>query len=142
MLKVEAIVEGTVIDHIKAGRGMKILKLLGIDEKHEKSVALLSNVKSKRFGKKDIVKTEGVFFSDDKLDLIALISPEATVNVIKDSKVVEKKKIEMPVDLRIGHCPNPSCITNNEDMHRHFKIEGNRYRCVYCERVFKPEELV
>ncbi|MGB9719601.1 MAG: aspartate carbamoyltransferase regulatory subunit [Candidatus Anstonellales archaeon] len=142
MLKVEAIVEGTVIDHIKAGRGMKILKLLGVDERHEGSIALLSNVKSKRFGKKDIVKIEGVFFSDEKLDLIALVSPEATINMIKNSKVVEKKKVEMPTDLRIGHCPNPSCITNNEEMYRHFRKEDGKYRCVYCERVFAPEELV
>ncbi len=142
MLKVEAIKEGTVIDHIRAGKGTRILKLLGADEKHEGSVALLSNVKSKKLGKKDIVKLEGFFPSDEKLNLIALISPEATVNIIKDSKVVEKKNVETPGELGIGHCPNPSCITNNEEMHRHFKKEGRMYRCVYCERVFLPEELV
>lgn len=142
MLRVEAIKEGTVIDHIKAGRGTKILKLLGMDERHKGSVALLSNVKSKMLGKKDIVKIEGVFLSDEKLNLIALVSPEATVNIIKDSKVVEKKKVEMPLELRIGHCPNPNCITNNEEMYRYFRKEGSMYRCVYCERVFAPEELV
>jgi aspartate carbamoyltransferase regulatory subunit len=142
MLRVEAIKEGTVIDHIKVGRGTKILRLLGMDERHEGSVALLSNVKSKKLGKKDIVKLEGVFPSDEKLNLIALVSPEATVNIIKDSKVVEKKNVELPEELRIGHCPNPSCITNNEEMGRHFKKEGGKYRCVYCERVFSPEELV
>lgn len=142
MLKVEAIKEGTVIDHIKVGKGTKILKLLGLDEKHEGSIALLSNVKSKRFGKKDIAKIEGVFLSDEKLNLIALVSPEATVNIIKDSKVVEKKKIKMPMDLMVGHCPNPSCITNNEEMRPHFKKEDGGYRCAYCERVFTPEELV
>ncbi|MEM2948225.1 MAG: aspartate carbamoyltransferase regulatory subunit [Candidatus Anstonellales archaeon] len=142
MLKVEAIKEGTVIDHIRAGKGTKILKLLGLDEKHEGSIALLSNVKSKKLGKKDIVKIEGVFLSDEKLNLIALVSPETTINIIRDSKVVEKKSVEMPDDLRIGHCPNPSCITNNEEMHKHFKKEGEKYKCVYCERVFAPEELV
>ena len=89
MLKVDAIENGTVIDHIKAGKGQKVLGLLGIDDKFESRVALVMNVASKKLGKKDIVKIEGVNVSNELANLIALIAPNASINIIKGSEVAK-----------------------------------------------------
>ncbi|MEW5996646.1 MAG: aspartate carbamoyltransferase regulatory subunit [Candidatus Micrarchaeota archaeon] len=143
MLKVDIIEHGTVVDHIKQGMGKKVLDILGIDEKSGNRVALVMNVPSQKMGKKDIVKVEGILISKEKTDAIALVSPRATVNLIKDGKVVEKKQAELPDKLRgVGRCPNPNCISVQEKSTSGFHLEGQKYRCDYCERTFKPEELV
>ncbi len=143
MLKVDIIEHGTVVDHIKAGMGRKVLDILGIDENSGNRVALVMNVPSEKMGKKDILKVEGILISKEKTDAIALVSPRASVNLIKDGKVVEKKQAELPESLHgIGRCPNPNCITTQEKAKGRFKLEGQKYRCGYCERTFKPEELV
>jgi aspartate carbamoyltransferase regulatory subunit len=143
MLKVDIIEHGTVVDHIKAGMGQKVLGILGIDEKSGNRVALVMNVPSQKMGKKDILKVEGILISNEKTDAIALISPRATVDLIKDGKVVEKKQAELPESLHgTGKCPNPNCISMQEKAPGKFHLEGQKYRCGYCERVFKPEELV
>ncbi|MDD5096071.1 MAG: aspartate carbamoyltransferase regulatory subunit [Candidatus ainarchaeum sp.] len=143
MLKVDIIEHGTVVDHIKAGMGKKVLDILGIDEKSGNRVALVMNVPSQKMGKKDILKVEGILISKEKTDAIALVSPRATVDLIKDGKVVEKKQAELPDKLQgTGKCPNPNCITAQEKTPGKFSLEGQKYRCGYCERVFKPEELV
>lgn len=142
MLKVDIIEHGTVVDHIKAGMGKKVLDILGIDEKSGNRVALVMNVPSGKMGKKDILKVEGILISKEKTDAIALVSPRATVNLIKDGKVVEKKQAELPAELHgIGKCPNPNCITIQEKAKGRFSLEGQKYRCDYCERTFRPEEL-
>ena len=143
MLKVDIIEHGTVVDHIKAGMGQKVLDILGIDENSGNRVALVMNVPSEKMGKKDILKVEGILISKEKTDAIALISPRASVNLIKDGKVVEKKQAELPESLHgIGRCPNPNCISTQEKAPGKFHLEGQKYRCGYCERTFKPEELV
>jgi len=143
MLKVDIIEHGTVVDHIQAGMGKKVLDILGIDEKSGNRVALVMNVTSSKMGKKDILKVEGVLISAEKTDAIALISPRATVNLIKDGKVVEKKQAELPEKLRgVGRCPNPNCISTQEKAPEKFHLEGQKYRCEYCERTFRPVELL
>jgi len=143
MLKVDIIEQGTVVDHVQAGMGKKVLDILGIDEKSGNRVALVMNVPSGKMGKKDIVKVEGILISKEKTDAIALVSPRATVNLIKDGKVVEKKQAELPGELNgIGRCPNPNCISTQEKAPGKFRLEGQKYRCAYCERTFRPGELV
>lgn len=143
MLKVDIIEHGTVVDHIQAGMGKKVLDILGIDEKSGNRVALVMNVTSSKMGKKDILKVEGVLISAEKTDAIALISPRATVNLVKDGKVVEKKQAELPEKLRgVGRCPNPNCISTQEKAPGKFHLEGQKYRCGYCERTFRPAELI
>ncbi|VVB97934.1 Aspartate carbamoyltransferase regulatory chain [uncultured archaeon] len=142
MITVEKISNGTVIDHIAGGMGRKVLSLLGIDEKYPHRVALMINVPSKKMGKKDIVKIEGIFVDAERANMIALVAPHATINVIRNEKVEKKFEAELPEKLGIGRCPNPNCITNAERGHEEFAKEGELYRCAYCERLFRSSELV
>ncbi len=143
MLKVESIENGTVIDHIRGGKGKKVLDILGLAENPRGRVALMINVPSKQLGKKDIVKIENVAVPDELVNVIALISPHSTINTIKNGKVTEKRNVEVPSILRgFGACPNPNCITNSEHAERIFEKESEGYRCHYCERIFLAEELV
>ncbi|NYZ77039.1 aspartate carbamoyltransferase regulatory subunit [Candidatus Micrarchaeota archaeon] len=144
MLTVDVIEMGTVVDHIQAGMGAKVLKILGIDESYPNRVALVMNVPSKRMGKKDIVKIEGKIISEGSVNTIALISPGASINIIKNSKVEKKFEVQLPDKLSgIGKCPNPNCMTNSEsDVSKAFTKEDSGYRCHFCERLFRAEELV
>jgi len=143
-LTVEKLVDGTVIDHIEAGKGILVFKILNIDENYEGKVALVMNVPSKRMKKKDIVKIAGLHVDEKTANKIALISPKATFNLIEKSKVVEKKKVKLP-DILVGiaKCPNPVCITNHEKgVETEFlKSNGNTLRCAYCEKSFELEEI-
>lgn len=142
MLKVEPIENGTVIDHILAGKGKKVLEILGIREGYEGTVALMMNVSSKRMRKKDIVKITGKTIEGELANLVALVAPKSSINIIKNGKVAKKYKVELPDSLKgIGTCPNPNCITNVEVAEKKFEKQGEAYRCFYCERVFKAEEL-
>ena len=146
-LRVRKIKNGTVIDHIKAGKGKKVLDILGIEDGFPNVTALLMNVPSKRLGKKDIVKIENKALEKEEVDKIALIAPHATWNVIKDFKVTKKSRIELPDKLEgILKCPNPKCVTNmNEPVKTKFKVEEKepvKLRCVYCERLFGLEDLL
>ena len=94
-------------------------------------------------GKKDIVKIADRFVSEEQSNLIALISPKSTINIIKNGKVTEKREVEVPDSLSgVGACPNPNCITNVEHAKKKFTREKEEYRCHYCERVFEAEELI
>jgi aspartate carbamoyltransferase regulatory subunit len=146
-LKVKKIKDGTVIDHIKAGKGKKVLDILGVENGFSQTTALLMNVPSKRIGKKDMVKIENKALEKEEVDKIALIAPHATWNVIKDFKVSKKSRIELPDSLEgILKCPNPKCVTNmNEPVKSKFKVEKKepvKLRCVYCERVFGLEDVL
>ena len=146
-LRVRKIKNGTVIDHIKAGKGKKVLDILGIEDGFPHVTALLMNVPSKRVGKKDIVKIENKALEKEEVDKIALIAPHATWNVIKDFKVTKKSRIELPDKLEgVLKCPNPKCVTNmNEPVKTKFKVEEKepvKLRCVYCERLFGLEDLL
>lgn len=146
-LRVKKIKDGTVIDHIKAGRGKKVLDILGVDKDFPETTALLMNVPSKRVGHKDIVKIENKTLKKEEVDKIALIAPKASWNVIKNYKVVKKSKIELPGVLEdVLTCPNPKCITNmGEPVTTKFKVEGKEpimLRCQYCERLFELEDVL
>ena len=134
-MKIDSIQNGIVLDHIKAGKAMRIYYDLGLD-KLSCSVALIQNVKSKKMGKKDIIKIDQTM--DIDLDVIGYIDPEVTVSIIRDGETIEKKKVDLPKKLvNIKKCRNPRCITAVEKGIPHiFKLtdEKNRvYRCIYCE---------
>ncbi len=141
-MQVDNIEIGTVVDHIKAGKAAKVMRLLDIGENYPHRVAVVLNVPSKKMGTKDIVKIEGKLVSDETANLIALVSPGATVNIIKGGKLERKHEVEMPKEIRgYGKCPNPNCISSEGGI-RSMKMDTGGYRCHYCERMFRAEELV
>ena len=134
-MNIDSIKNGIVIDHISAGNSLKLYQLLKLDEL-ECSVAIIKNVASKKTGKKDIIKIDADINID--LDILGYVDPDVTINIIKDSKLVEKKKIDLPESLsNVIFCKNPRCITSCENEIEHiFKLsdkENRVYRCVYCE---------
>ncbi len=145
-LTISKIKEGTVIDHINAGKAPLVLKILGIDKDSKETVSLAMNVPSRKMGKKDIVKVEGKFLGREELNKIALIAPGATINIIQDYKIVKKFKVALPERLEgILRCPNRNCITNaeREPIVPKFKIHsGDRVYavCEYCGRRFSNLE--
>ena len=134
-MNIDSITNGFVIDHITAGRGMKLYDLLGLDNL-ECSVAIIKNVASKKMGKKDIIKIDADIAID--IDVIGYVDPGTTVNVIKNCELVEKRTIELPKMLtNVIKCKNPRCITSTEQEINHvFKLtdkDNGVYRCIYCE---------
>lgn len=134
-MNIDSIQNGIVIDHIQAGKGMELYHLLGLDNSEE-SIAIIQNVSSKKMGKKDIIKIDANL--DVDLDIIGYVDPNATVNVIRDGKLVEKKILELPEKLiNVLHCRNPRCITSTEQELKHIFCltdkENKVYRCAYCE---------
>ena len=134
-MNIDAIQNGIVIDHITAGRGMEIYRLLQLDEL-DCPVAIIKNVPSRKMGKKDIIKVDADMQFD--MTILGYVDPDVTVNVIRDGKLVEKKRIELPTKLtNVIRCKNPRCITTTEQELPHiFKLtdRDNRvYRCLYCE---------
>jgi aspartate carbamoyltransferase regulatory subunit len=142
-LQVQKIVEGTVIDHVPAGTGSKVLQLLSSAYPLNKMAALIINAPSKKLGRKDIVKIEGVFIDEKTASRLSLIAPSASINIIRGSKVAGKHKIQMPHSFSaLFKCPNPKCITNLDRAQTTFVQSGKgQLRCRHCERAFKPEEL-
>ncbi|MEM1873885.1 MAG: aspartate carbamoyltransferase regulatory subunit, partial [Acidilobaceae archaeon] len=113
-LLVRKIRDGIVVDHITAGRALQVLRLLGL-ENSGLTMAIVMNVESKKLGRKDIVKVEGFYLDVDQINKISLIAPRATINVVKDWRVVEKKRVEPPQLVEgILRCPNPTCISRKE----------------------------
>ena len=134
-MKVDAIKNGIVLDHIEAGKGMEVYKLLNLDE-IDYSVAVIRNALSKKMGKKDIIKIDADIEID--LDVLGYFAPNVTVNVIKNGENVEKRKIALPEIVKdVIKCKNPRCITSVEQGIEHvFKLvdkENHTYRCIYCE---------
>ena len=134
-MNIDSIQNGIVIDHITAGKGMRLYDLLGLD-KLDASVAIIKNAHSEKRGKKDIIKIDADIPVD--VDVIGFVDPGATVNVIRDGRLVEKRNIDMPDRLvNVIKCKNPRCITSTEQELDHvFKLTDRRnkvYRCLYCE---------
>ena len=136
MLNVGAISEGFVLDHIQAGKSMEIYKYLQLD-RLDCCVAIIKNARSSKMGKKDILKVEcPIDFLD--LDILGFLDPNITVNIIRDEKVIEKKKLVLPAEVKnIIKCKNPRCITSIEQGLPHVFVltdmEKRVYRCKYCE---------
>ena len=134
-MNIDSIQNGVVIDHITAGGGAKLYDLLGLDGL-DCSIALIRNVASKKMGRKDIIKIDASI--PVNLDVIGYVDPDATVNGIRDGKLVEKKSIPMPEQLvNVIKCKNPRCITSCEQELDHIVRLTDRdqkvYRCIYCE---------
>ena len=126
---------GIVIDHITAGRAMQLYELLGL-QNEEGAVAIIKNVQSGKMGKKDIIKIETERALN--LDIIGYVDPGATVNIIKEGHLVEKKTLDLPETLTdVIFCKNPRCITSVEQELSHvFRLTDKQkkvYRCLYCE---------
>lgn len=138
-LTVGSISEGFVLDHIQAGKSMDIYKYLNLD-KLDCCVAIIKNAKSRKMGKKDIMKIEcPIDFMD--LDVLAFIDHNITINIIKDQTIVEKKALRLPKQIKnIIKCRNPRCITSIEQELDHVFIltdaENETYRCKYCEEKY------
>lgn len=146
-IRVRKIENGTVIDHISAGHALNVLKILGIMRKlPENAITIAMNVPSKKLGKKDIVKIENREISEEELGKISLISPEATINIIRNNKVVVKKKVKIPDIIEEAlKCANINCITNYEKTKTKFYAESKsplKLRCHYCERIMKREDIL
>ncbi|MCK4671604.1 MAG: aspartate carbamoyltransferase regulatory subunit [Candidatus Aegiribacteria sp.] len=135
--KVYSIQNGTVIDHIPTPLALKVIRILGLGNEGIMTIGI--GFRSKKYpAGKDIVKVENRVLSHDETDMIALIAPDATINIIKDGRVFEKRQISLPSEVRgILACPNPNCATNKLGAEKHFFLEDRisvTYRCKYCER--------
>ncbi len=139
-LKITPIKNGTVIDHITSGFALEVLRIIGannLDKESTVSVAL--HVRSRRMGWKDIVKVENMELSPQKVNAIALLSPTATISMIHDFKVIEKRPVALPDRFSgVLKCPNPNCITNKgEPVEPEFEVVRRRpmaLRCLFCDR--------
>ncbi len=145
-LKIKKIKNGTVIDHLPASSSFYVLHVLGIGKGYPGTVSIAMNVSSKSSGKKDIVKVENRILKKAETDKLALIAPNATINIIKDYKVVKKNKVSIPDEIvGVIKCANPNCITNkNEPIVPSFKVESKnpiRLRCKFCERIMEKEAI-
>ncbi len=134
-MNIDSIKNGIVIDHITAGKGMRIYHLLGLDNL-DCSVAIIKNVQSRKMGKKDIIKIDADI--QINMDILGYVDPGVTVDIIRDSQLVEKRSIALPEQLtNVLKCKNPRCITTTEQELDHiFRLtdKDNRiYRCIYCE---------
>jgi len=146
-LLVRRIRNGTVIDHIPAGRALLVLRILGITGAEGYRVAVVMNVESRKLGRKDIVKIEDRMLERSEVDKIALIAPQATINIVKDYKVVEKLKVRLPEKIKgILRCPNPTCITRKErePIEPEFLKVSEKpllLQCKYCGTLVGEEEV-
>ena len=132
-MKIDAITNGFVIDHITAGRSMRLYELLGLDSV-DCSVAIIKNVNSRKLGKKDIIKIDADI--PVNFDVLGYVDPGITINIIKNGELSEKRTIGVPKTLtNVIKCKNPRCITSVEQEIDHiFKLtDNNVYRCIYCE---------
>lgn len=134
-MNIDGVDNGIVLDHIRAGASMRIYELLGLDEV-ESTVAIIKNVPSQKYGRKDIIKIDEQI--DVDLDALGYIDPQITVNIVKDGRLLGKRHLELPAVLRnIVRCKNPRCITSVEDQvdQVFHLVDADRrlYRCQYCE---------
>jgi len=134
-MNIDSIKNGIVIDHITAGRGMELYRLLSL-ETLDCTVAFIKSVGSRKMGKKDIIKIDAAI--DINMDIIGYVDPDVTVNIIRDGAIVEKKQIALPERLTdVIKCKNPRCISSTEQELPHiFRLtdpEKRVYRCLWCE---------
>ena len=137
-LKVSAIENGTVIDHVPSASVFQVIKILNLTE-YQNQLLIATNLDSQKMGKKGIIKVSNKFFKSDEINKIALVAPTATLIIIKNFEVIEKKNVEVPdVAENIVKCFNPNCITNNEEISTRFTVldkKDLKLRCHYCEKI-------
>ena len=143
-LKVSAIENGTVIDHIPAKSVFQVIRILNLSEVSDQ-ILFGTNLDSQKMGKKGIIKVSNKFFEADEINKIALVAPTATLIVIRNFKVASKKNVEVPDHVeKIVKCFNPNCITNNEAVTTRFTVidkEDLKLRCHYCEKITASENV-
>ena len=143
-LNVTAIRDGTVIDHIRNDATFKVVEILRLEREGE-TVLIGVNLPSGKVGKKGIIKVEKRELTPQEVNTIALIAPDATVNIIKDYRVVAKRRVELPARLGgVVRCFNPNCVTNNQSVSTMFEVLRSTpptLRCVYCERVMSGNDI-
>ncbi|WP_462281691.1 aspartate carbamoyltransferase regulatory subunit [Salinivirga cyanobacteriivorans] len=143
-LSVSAIQKGTVIDHIPADSLFDVLSILKLDEL-DSQITFGTNLKSQKYGTKALIKLEGTFFKADEINRIALVAPDAKLNIIEDYHVVEKKDVGLPDEVEgIAKCMNPKCVTNHESIVTRFTVIDKKHvdlKCHYCEKVTDKPNL-
>jgi len=140
-LRVSKIQSGSVIDHIDGGQALNVLAILGIDGGEGEVVSVAMNVPSGRLGRKDIVKVEGRELSQDEVDVLSLIAPAASINIVRDYEVVEKHRVERPSAVTgVLECPNPHCISReDEPVASRFVVLDDGVRCEYCGTIVRED---
>jgi aspartate carbamoyltransferase regulatory subunit len=146
-LLVSKIKDGTVIDHITGGHALDVVKILGITGRTNGVVLIAMHVPSKHLDAKDIVKVEGRELQPKEVDKIALLAPHASINIIRNYKVVDKKRVKLPSVIRgTVKCGNPACISNsNEPVQPQFYIQSEEpliLRCHYCGYIMEKQDIL
>jgi aspartate carbamoyltransferase regulatory subunit len=138
-LRVSKIEDGTVIDHIQGGQALNVLAILGIDGSGREAVSVGINVPSVRLGVKDIVKVEGRELSQNEVDVLSLIAPAATINIIREFDVAAKHRVSRPEEVTgVLSCPNANCIsTETEPVESQFEVLDEGVRCLYCDTIIR-----
>lgn len=143
-LKVNAIKDGTVIDHIPTNALFRVIKILKL-EVSSSMVTFGNNLDSRLMGYKAIIKVANRFFEDEEVNKIALVAPHAKLNIIRDYEVVEKRLVDIPKEIfGIVHCFNPKCITNSENILTKFEVISDKpiaMKCFYCEKITNENEM-
>lgn len=146
-LRVSKIKRGTVIDHVTCGHGLDVVRILRISGHHGGAVTIALNVPSGKLGAKDVVKIEGRELSGEEVDKIALLAPKATINIVRDYRVVRKELVKLPnVLIDIIRCGNPACVSNsNEPITPKFYVDQSepvRLRCHYCSFIMEKSDVL
>lgn len=143
-LKVSAIENGTVIDHIPSSSVFQVIRILNLSE-IDNQVLFGTNLESRKMGTKGIIKVKNKYFAPDEINKIALVAPTATMIMIKNYAVVEKKQITVPDKVEnIVRCFNPNCITNHEPIPTRFEVVDKtdlKLRCHYCEKITAKDNI-
>lgn len=143
-LSVSAIQNGTVIDHVPANTLFKVIHILRLDH-ISNQITFGTNLESKKLGLKAIIKISGIYFEDEDINRIALVAPDAKLNIIKDYEVVEKRVVQVPDNISgIAKCMNPKCITNFEHVTTKFRVVSKKnvaLKCHYCEKITTQDNL-
>ena len=147
-LRIVKILDGTVIDHIRAGKALEVLKILGITGEDGHVVSLAMNISSGKIEKKDIVKVEHRYLKDEEVARIALVAPEATINHIENNRIIHKYCVELPETLTdIMQCPNQRCVTNKErePIHSKYQVISQKpiqLKCLYCWTLVEEAQII
>lgn len=144
-MKVKSIRNGTVIDHIKQNRAANILSMLNLPD-DQTPVMVAINVESPNMGKKDIIKIEGRELSEEEVDKLVLLAPEASINIIREYEIINKFNVQLTDEIvDVVKCSNPNCITNsNEPIQNKFYVQSKEpviLRCHYCERTMDYDDI-
>jgi aspartate carbamoyltransferase regulatory subunit len=142
-LQVEAIRNGSVIDHVPANVGIKVLRLFNMHESNQR-ITIGLNLPSSALGAKDLIKIENVYITEEQANQLALYAPNATVNQIEEYEVTKKLTLSLPETIEaIFACPNSNCISHGEPVDSSFKVISKKQdiqlKCKYCEKVFSRE---